>query len=67
MLATGVNVNKKDNYEFFSLYTACYHNNIECVKMLIKNGADVNECNNRGGFFHYILHVILIILSALKY
>ena len=56
LVAKGVNVNEKGEYESTALIYAVKNNNSSCVKVLIENGADVNIKNIVG-------HIPLIIAS----
>jgi ankyrin repeat protein len=43
-----VDVNKHTDKNTSPLYVVCQNNNIECLKILIENGADINKCKNGG-------------------
>ena len=59
LINNNINVNienKRNNLK--SLYNAILHNSIECIKVLIKNGADVNEiCISGYTPLHYAVFI----------
>jgi ankyrin repeat protein len=44
LLNKGVNLGKNDTFGHPPIYAAAWINNIEAIKLLLKNGADVNLC-----------------------
>jgi ankyrin repeat protein len=50
-LANGVDVDSKGEYNCTPLHYACQEGNIEIVKILLKNGADVNIQNRYSTFY----------------
>ena len=49
-LASGVNVDLKDNFEMTSLHLASRYGYVDIVKELLKYGADINSKVTRGGW-----------------
>lgn len=47
-IENGADVNFKDSFNSSPLYYAAKHQNFDCVKILIENGANVNEKNREG-------------------
>jgi len=46
LLASGIDINKKSNqYEYTPTYIAAFEGHIDCLRLLIENGADVNIPN----------------------
>jgi ankyrin repeat protein len=54
LIVGGADLEASDFYGWTPLMKATYHNNIEIVKLLVDNGADVNARNSSGNSILYI-------------
>ncbi|OTF83170.1 hypothetical protein BLA29_007085, partial [Euroglyphus maynei] len=49
-------INQKNRQNETPMHIACNENNAECIKVLLKNGANINSASNRNDYNHHYVH-----------